>query len=99
MGTVSLVALKRHPYGKRTLTPGESYTANSEGDAHILTTMGMAKRAETPAEPMRVRPMPPAPEIPAAPTEAKPAATGASESASDERRRRTYKRRDLTADD
>jgi hypothetical protein len=98
MATVSLVALKAHSYAKSRLTPGEPFQAQSEQDARVLLALGVAKRAETPAEPMRLRPMPPAPAVPAAPTEA-PAATGTTEPASDERRRRTYKRRDLAADE
>jgi hypothetical protein len=98
MATVQLVALKAHPYAKRRLTPGQLFQAESEHDAGVLVALGVAKRADTPAQPMRLRPMPPAPEVPAAPTE-EPAATGTTEPASDERRRRTYKRRDLSADE
>jgi hypothetical protein len=101
--TVPLVALKKHSYGKGSLTPGQAFEA-PERDAKLLVQLGIAKKAsETPHPEQPIvkpsplpKPTPPIAEVP--PPEVTPLPTSDEAEPMTTKKRGTYRRRDLTAE-
>lgn len=111
---IPMICTKALPYAGRRLKPGDAFNARGESDARLLAAIGKAVRAPAPtpipaAPPVVPRAFtPPAPVVAApepagdpAPTPAAPAvdapATGYASTAQ-ERTKRAYRRRDLTAE-
>lgn len=115
MPRVPLIALKAHPYydGRR-LRPGDRFLARGVSDATLLKALGVAadapKDRPPPVMPVSAPVPPPEPPEPAPPDPVPvedtpvPEAPPADPSAPDQEdqappRRRTYRRRDLVAED
>ena len=103
--TVPLVALKKHPYGKRTTHAGRNLRGIRAGRGHrwcSSASRSAPTRAPHPEQPIAKptpppKPTPPIAEVP--PPEPTPLPMDAEARADDhEAKRGTYRRRDLTAE-
>lgn len=106
---IRVVSIKAHPYAGKTRPPGTEYELTGESEFRLFSGLGCVERAKSPA-PAPVAPPVPA-EAPAAP--ASPPQAFASETGRERGRRahdaedaeapkpaskRSYRRRDLTAE-
>lgn len=109
---IPMICTKALPYAGRRLNPGDAFNARGESDARLLAAIGKAVRAPTPipvAPPVVPSTLTPSvPPIAAPEPVSEPATTPAAPavdtpatdypSTAQERSKRAYRRRDLTAE-
>lgn len=103
--TVRMLALKRHRYGGKTVGQGDEFIAKGGRDARLLSALGRAVAVRTEA-PALLEMTPPPPPAPRARRQAAPFLLESSSpppvpdaAVEPEPPRRSYRRRDLTAED
>jgi|SRR3989304_5128925 len=101
---IRLTAIKAHRYGRRRMEPGDEYNAVSEKDARLLIAMGKARpvKAARPQAPKKHEPAP-CPEPVSRPEKPPIVPRGTlkeKEKTTDTGKlKRTYKRRDMQAEE